>query len=281
MKSIRQGVVLAVLAAGASGFAATSPLTADQAAVLQASGTYAMEYSQKLPNFICTQITSRSSSVGTQLAPLNAGVEQYVQKLVRGSPQRVEEKVTFFDQREHYEVVAVDYQKVTGVQHGDFPGAISWGEFGSALRAIFDPRSHAGFTWDRSAELRGRRVDVFAYQIPREFGTQISTQSGALNETIDAGYSGKIWADAETKEILRITAAFDLPTNFPISMVERSVEYRPTVIAGQSYILPFHAEMQMKVGYYMFSNKIEFKGYQKFGVESTIRFDDPAGAPHP
>jgi VWFA-related protein len=269
---------MVALSAGRSGLAAAGPLTAEQEATLAAARAYALEYSKQLPDFMCTQITHR------QILPVNmplAGTTSAMNNVTpSGSEDRtrtIEEKLTYFNEEEHYDVVAVNGLKATGGQHMDVAGAVSAGEFGSALRELFDPESHAVFKWDRAAGLRGRHAQVFAYEVPEAAGARIYDR--ALGKEIVAAYRGSVWVDADSKEVLRITSHLDLPADFPIALAERIVDYRHTSIAGQSYNLPFHAELKMNVGNWSYLNEIEFKAYQKFAVESTIRFGDLANQP--
>ena len=280
MNSLRNTVLmLVVLVAGSSGLAATSSLTANQAAVLDSARAYALAYTKKLPDFICMQITDRThmpvSGVGSGAAAAiyNSAASYGIDAL------RVEEKLTFFNQQEHYEVVSVDDNKPHGARHEDFRGAVSSGEFGSALYELFDPRSMAAFKFDRMADLRGRTAFVFSYQVPQETGMRVRDR--VFRREIVASYKGIVFVDGDTKEVMRITAQVDLPTDFSITLVERSVDYRPTSIAGKSYNLPFHAGLQMNAGNWQYANDIHFKKYQKFAVESKIQFGNLAEQPLP
>jgi len=281
MNCLRNTVLmLVVLVAGSSGLAATSPLTADQTAVLDAARAYALAYTKKLPDFICTQITDRTRMPVAGLGSAASSAIYRSANEVHGSySMRVEEKLTFFNQQEHYEVVSVNDNKPNGAQHQDFRGPVSSGEFGSALYELFDPRSMAAFKFDRMEDLRGRSAFVFSYQVPQETGMRVN--DGVFRREIVASYKGFVFVDADTKEVMRITAQLDLPTDFSITRIERSVDYRPTSIAGKNYNLPFHAQLQLNAGGLQYANDIHFKKYQKFAVESTIRFGNLTEKPVP
>ncbi len=113
---------LLVIGVPTASAAAGSDLTPEQAMVLEAVRTSALEYSQNLPNFICTQVTHRTatvdSSFGTSFngASSSRGGSGGMGSL-RGSgsfDDVIEERLTYFDQFEHYEVVAVNGRKVNG-----------------------------------------------------------------------------------------------------------------------------------------------------------------------
>lgn len=271
--SLRISAVLLIASATSqAAFGTHRPLSADQAKALNSAREYARAYTAKLPNFICTQITKRDSWTASTHQTSDSGLvgSNY------GLSDEIVEKVTYFDQKENYEVVSINKRKAAGAQHGAVAGATSAGEFGSALRAILDPKSNTVFSEHPMAELRGRHVYVFAFQVPKEAGIPISARN--TGQEIVAPYHGLIFFDNTAKKVLRITTNFDLPHGFPIDAAWRVIDYEPATIAGQRYNLPADAEVHMQSGTYSFVNKIVFKDYREFAVESTIRFGTLAEA---
>ncbi len=271
--------VLFLLLPGERASTAEAPrLSADQARVLETARAVALEYTQKLPDFICTQTTQREfSSLSDPLTGLTGvSANQAASQMstmtqgAAGSNGVIEERLTFFNQKESYEVTAIDGNKVSGIDHMQFQGAISAGEFGSGLNHIFNPQAHTVFTWSRMANLHGRRAYVFGFHVPREAGIAVIYKNSG--QRIVVPYAGQVAVDANTLNVMRITSKLDLPVNFPIQMGETTVEYRPVQIAGKSYNLPYRSEVRMKDAFHLFVNTIEFKNYQKFAVESTIHY---------
>ena len=125
-----------------------------------------------------------------------------------GPSDQITEKVTFFNQKEGYEVIAIDGKKVAGVRHDQLTGAVSIGEFGSTLLQIFNPRSHTAFTWKRMTSVRGHPVYVFGFQVPEEGGTLVTDET--TNQKVVAPDGGLIFADAETRRFCasRVTSTF-------------------------------------------------------------------------
>ena len=245
--------------------AVSSPLSAEHASVLESARVYSLEYIRKLPNFICTQITNRES-VGSTFRPVMTS-------------DVIEEKLTFANQKESYEVLRINFKRVKGVQHMAIPGAISAGEFGSSLHAIFDQQSHTAFSWDRMAHLRGHSVYVFSYEVPQKAGIRLFHEESKRD--IVAPYDGMIFVDADTKEVIRITAHAELPANFPIKAAEAMVDYKPVSIGGKDYTLPFHSEVRMTYDSHEFVNRTDYTGYHKFVAHATLRLDDDVNAPSP
>lgn len=269
-----------VLAVG--GFGAPE-LTDDQARILRSARESALQYTQKLPDFICTQITHRDVSAAVSVGSPLAGVTGVSMgggrmSLPDSGPGAgksgdvIEERLTFFHEKESYEVIAVNGKRSPGVQHMDISGAISAGEFGSALNDIFDEQSHAAFTWDREEKVRGRRAYVFRFRVPKENGMIVIYKT--TGQQVIAGYTGKVYIDEASMDTLRITLSADLPTDFAVRSSERTVDYEPTEIAGKSYMLPFRSEVRMTDDKRLYVNTIQFKNYQKFAVESTIHYDN-------
>lgn len=287
LRSCFIGAVLPLVLA-VSAFASPG-LTADQSRILKSAQDSALQYTQKLPDFICIQITHRETSGAMSLTNPLAGVTGVSTgggpvALPDSNPSGgsgnandvIEERLTYFHEKENYEVIAINGKKSPGVQHMDVGGAISIGEFGSALYDIFDAQSHAVFTWDRMEKARGRRAYVFRFRVPKESGMVVIHKDS--DRQIVAAYTGKIYIDEANMGVLRLTLSAELPADFPVRSNERTVEYEPTEIAGKSYMLPFRSEVRMTDDKRIYINTIQFKNYQRFAVESTIHYD--GGEPH-
>ena len=129
------------------------PDSIEQARVLEAAREYARDYSKKLPNFICTQVTRRYEDP--------SGLEFWQLQ------DTVVEKLSFFEQKEDYKLLFVNNRAFTGTRE-KIGGTVTRGEFGTRLKEIFDPKSRATFDWERWATLRGKRMHVFRYAITQE-----------------------------------------------------------------------------------------------------------------
>jgi VWFA-related protein len=261
-------LVASLFANGARG--ATSPLTADQARVLALVRAYALEYTAKLPDFICTQVTYRETSL------LNITNYVVISTSVIASDE-IEEQLTFVNQKESYEVTSINRKEVQGVEHTQIPGAVSAGEFGSLLRDIFDPRSHAAFSWDHMSGSRDHGTYVFAFHVPTESGIRVIEKKSG--ERILASYSGLIFVEAATKEVVRIDSNVNFPVKFTLKAAKRSVEYKRVSIAGKDYSLPFHSEVRMWDATHAYVNKIDYRAYHKYEVTSGMRIGAAASEP--
>jgi len=270
-------LIFLTVSPGAS--SAKSPLSADQESLLAVVRTEALAYTKKLPDFICTQMTSRESMTQDYAGTGPSGMNRGTNPNTVVSSDEIEEKLTYISQQEHYDVIGINGAKAAGVQHMDFAGAISAGEFGSLLNDIFDPKSQTVFGWGRATSLRGRHAYVFTFQVPREAGARVFDKGSG--KQIIAAYAGNIFVDSETKEVLRITTRLSLPYSFPIESAETVVDYKAIEIADKNYNLPFHSEVRVQEAGLLFVNKIDFKAYRKFVTELTIRYGSFADEPVP
>lgn len=239
------------------------PPLAEQKRIIAEAREYALNYTRRLPDFICTQVTRRYADP--------TGLEFWQREDV------ITAKLTYFEQKEDYKVVLVN-NRMTDISYDQLGGATSTGEFGSMLREVFEPRTEAAFHWERWATLRGRRMHVFGYRV-----SQARSQwRVSYQKTMDIvpAYQGLIFVDRDTQAVMRITReAVGIPASFPVQQAATTLDYDFTEIAGQQHILPLKAVVRMRTGKLLNKNEVEFRMYRKFGAEATITFDTPEPLP--
>ncbi len=232
------------------------PTSVEQAQLLEDVTEYAKDYSKKLPNFICVQVTRRYGDP--------AGLEFW------HLYDTVTAKLSYFEQKEDYKVILVNNRAVDNTIDR-IGGATSSGEFGSMMQEIFEKSSHATFEWDRWATLRGNRMHVLAYRVPKEYSRWRIVYE--KNDSIVPGYHGFIYVDRQTLAVMRITLdADDIPVSFPVQQAKTSLDYDFQDISGQQFVLPLRAEVRMRSGKMLIKNESEFRLYKKFGAEATITY---------
>lgn len=239
------------------------PSSIEQKQILAQITQKALDYNKTLPNFICTQVTRRHADP--------TGQENW--RML----DTVQERLSYADGKEEYTVVLVNNRAVTNVSHTQLGGSTSSGEFGSMLAEIFSPESHTEFEWERWATLRGRRMYVYSFRVPQRY-SQYTILSVDTGRQIVAGYHGLIYADRDTKQVIRIKLDADaIPKDFPIQSVSLDLHYDFANIAGQEYILPLKADLKSSQGRFLTWNEVEFRLYRKFETDTSITFD-PVGA---
>lgn len=231
------------------------PDAVEQERVLASARDYARDYSKKLPNFICTQVTRRYEDP--------SGLEFWQ------SQDTVVEKLSFFEQKEEYKLLFVNNRAFTGTRER-IGGTVTRGEFGTRLKEVFDSKSEAKFEWERWATLRGKRMHVFRYLIAQE-RSEYSVQYGT-SVTVP-GYGGLVYIDRDTLVVMRITQEVNqMPVGFPINSILAILDYDFIKVADNEFVLPLKASTIARMSKQLFKNDVEFRNYNRFGAEATITF---------
>ncbi len=240
------------------------PDSMEQAEALAGMKEYALNYTAKLPNYLCIQITRRHYD------PKDS---RY-----RSGGDVIQEQLSFYDKKETYTVQMINHQSVTNISHDRLGGVRSSGEFGSMLHNIFNPEYDAKFDWDHWGTLRGKPMYVFAYRIEKDHGYSMRDDESKKQYT--SAYTGLVYADKETKEIQRITLkTVEIPADFTVKDVALTLDYKPTEISGHVYTLPFHYQLDSDAIQGKSNNEADFKMYQVYGADTKITFEDSGPTP--
>jgi len=241
----------------------SSPIGAAQERLIAQARDAAMRYSQKLPNFMCTQVTRR------QLDPKG-----------RGDWRLLDEKtqmIMFFDGREHYADLRTR-SRATGER--EVPtSALTTGEFGSLLKQIFEPDSHATFGWKRTDNVRGRSVHVLTYEVPAAYSKYLVSYShGQQRVPLFSGYRGLLFVDSDTGAVYRLThETVGLPPEVPMRQIGVVIDYDYAAVGGQLYLLPLSASVEVRHRKNtIIRNEVTFRSYQRYATDSRIVSYGPA-----
>ncbi len=199
---MRKGCLAFILLAAAN-IGAETPEAAEHARALAALRDYALHYTDRLPDFVCTQVTKRAffANIESPTPP---------------HKDAIEEQVTYAGHKESYVVTKHNGKAVNGIAHNQVGGLVSSGEFGSLLQNTFNPDARAEFRWDRFATRDGRRVNVFAFRVPEAKGYGLVESK----RTIRVPYKGLIYADAQTGAVVRIEMQCEIPGDSEYKEVE-------------------------------------------------------------
>lgn len=233
------------------------PSAQDQARVIEEARELALNYTKRLPDFICLQVTKR------YIDP--SGLEQYVVS------DTVATRLSYFEQKEDYKLISINGH-LSQSEFDKLGGATSTGEFGTMLKQIFEPATEAKFQWERWAKLRGRIAHVYSYRVSQARSNwHVSWQR---QQEVVPAYKGLIYVDRDVPTVVRVTLeAENMPVTFPIQEARSMLDYDYTDIGGTQFLLPLRAEMRMREGKFLIKNQSEFRSYRKFGAESAITFD--------
>jgi len=247
------------------------PSSEEQARLLDQVRDYAINYTHRLPDFICLEQTRR-----------------YVDTTGRDSWRQADvitARLSYFNQREDYKLVSQSDKVVTDQSYTSVGGALSMGDFGTTMRDIFDPKSHATFAWERWTGLRKRWTHVFSYRIPLEFSRYTIEYQGESKDDVQritVGYHGSVFVDKEFNTIVRITQEADnIPPTFPVQEAKETLDYDFIKIGDSDFFLPLVATVRMHSGRLWTKNEKEFRLYRKFSADAVIKFDGQELPPLP
>jgi hypothetical protein len=237
---------------------APPPGSVEQAKIIDEAREYVMNYTKNLPNFICVQVTRRSFDP--------KGKDNWYHA------DTITTRLTYDGQKEDYQVILHNDQPVTNKSMEAFGGTTSAGEFGTMMKEIFEPESHARFSWDHWGTLRGRPTYVFAYNIEQQFSRYHMIVETNLD--IVPAYRGLIYIDQDTKMVTKLTLdPYNLPETFPVRESHQSLDYDFEEIADGKYLLPLKSVLVASRSRESTKNETEFRLYRKFETGSTIKFD--------
>ncbi len=230
----------------------------EQTRLLESVRQNALQYTDKLPNFICVQVTKR-------LVDLNGRGYWRTQDVVQA-------RLAYYERQESYQLVTINDQ-LTNRSYESLGGAISTGEFGSLLHNLFLPETQTRFAYVGPASLRGRPVYTYDYRVAKDRSSWRITWN--KEETIIPPYRGRVVVDAEKHQVLRLSIeAEGMPAGFPIRAASSTLDYDYATISGRSFLLPVRAVMEMDDGRVTTRNEIQFRQYRRYTADTKIDFGD-------
>jgi hypothetical protein len=232
--------------------------TALQNSVLEGARARALAYSASLPNFSCIEITRRSA--------LKAGAQEWK------SQDTMSEVVRYLDGKEDRQLIEVNGAR-TDADRSSLAGALSNGEFGNLLKAVFGEKPQASFTWTQTAFIDGVRCEVFAFHVDRKHSQfLLSTKDG--HWSIAAAYGGTVYVDAATFNIRRLMVeALDIAKDFPIRGSRFTFEYGYVRVGDADYLLPVSGVVEVAEGRKSrVKNEVQFRDYHRLGSQSSVKY---------
>jgi hypothetical protein len=219
---------------------------------------HAAEFINDLPNFVVTQVVTRSVRT--------PGKKDWRRQ------DKLEIEVSYRAKTgEQFKLVRYN-DKPTQITYDQLKGATSTGEFGAILSAVFSPQSQAEFKEIRREIFHGHQTVIYNFSVNKAFSGNTITDVNS-GRAVTTAYSGSIWIDAESGRVLRIKQiAEDIQPGFPITLAERAVEYDWITIDGQRYLLPIYAEVILgnDLKQYYLRNVIELRNYHMFNTDLKI-----------
>lgn len=239
-----------------------APPYEEQQDVLNAAREYALNYAMSLPDFICLEVNRRY-------------IDPHYKAGTEGSwaiSDRLAEKLTYFDQKEKYELISHNDDSLYGKAADSLGGTLSRGDFGTLIREIFAPESSADFHFERWGNLDGHLMYVYEFHIDQPHSRM--TIDYQHSQQMTPGYRGHVYVEKGPNTIWRITVEPEPPATFPIQNIYQQLDYRYVDISGQKFLLPTVGQVIMRTDGMGSKNEIEFRSYRKYSADTSITFDD-------
>jgi hypothetical protein len=221
----------------------------------------AVAFAEKLPDFVCQQVTTR-----------------YRRNLTDGSWQ-------------HLDVISADvaYNRKTGESYssiqvngapaGDemlaLSGSSAVGEFALDLPNLFASAADDAFHINEDVALNGQPARVYAYEVDQS-ASRWNIKERAISVT--PGYAGRIWIDKKLSRVIRLEMIADsLPPTLHADQITTTIDFGPADLGdGNTYFLPMGSETTFckRESGTCNRNTTELSNYRKFAVESAIAFGE-------
>jgi hypothetical protein len=218
----------------------------------------AMSYREKLPNFLCVEVTNRSIDL--------SGTGDWKHR------DTIEELLRYQDEHETRTTLEVNGEASNAVRDAMLvkKSAFMGGELGGVFRAVFDPKAKAEFKWKETDTLGNGTVQVFNYHVQVDNSEFLIT--GNNNLEIKVAFHGMVYVDAATHSVRRVTLiAEDIPKDFPTHSTAMAVDYDYVLINTHDYLVPVSAEMSLRQGKHeAVMNTMEFRNYRRYGSNLRI-----------
>jgi len=238
---------------------AAPPPTPDELKMfIEEARSRAVGYSAALPNFICVEFTDRSVDA--------AGNGKWKRR------DTFAELLRYHDNAETRTTLEVNGKSTGTTTRAGLKGALSLGEFGGVLDAVFRPSSKADFQWKETAAIGGGTVQVLSYRVAPENSSW--GLAGDSNWKVYPTFHGLVYIDTATKGVRRITLeADDLPHDFLIRSASIVVDYDYIAIGTHDYLMPIRGSVGMREGKRQaVLNEMEFRNYRRYGSKVSIKF---------
>jgi hypothetical protein len=236
------------------------PDTNAQQSMLARITEHALHSQDQLPDFICTQLTTRSedrSKKGNRWKKLDTlEVEfSFIGRHPRWKLLKVNEKTT----RRSYDEL----------QNGFLSDSIL--QFFSLPDSIFGKQTRTQFAWSRWDNIDGRRMEVFSLRVLARYSQLAFTNSYGSRVV---GFHGLMYADPATQTMVRLELQLDLPSDFTARECSLDVDYGDVTIAEHHFLLPVKATARLRTPSAMAKNETQVVRYQKYAADASVTFGD-------
>ena len=254
----------------------------DPVQVLMQVRDRALEHGQNIPNHTCVEsmqrdryepIAGRSSKAcAVLLARREEGDAQA--RLRLNSTDWVRLDVAFDRHREIYSWAGASRFEEGELDELIPEGASGTGPFATLLLSIFSPR-YPRYSFEGENQVEGRRLFEYGFRVPQD---ESSYRVRARKDWVVTGYSGKLFVDPKTTELVRLVVhTEELPPVTGICQTATMLEFGAVRLESAEYLLPKVARQRFigregDEG----ENQMNFSACREYQAESKVDFDTPA-----
>jgi hypothetical protein len=211
--------------------------------------------SEQLPDFICEQLTWRFDS---HWRPPRWTLRDGIRA-----------EVLYLGGREIYQNLKRNGRPIDPAR-AEQTGTWSTGEFGTLARDLFLPSTAARFRFVRETKLRGEPARLYDFEVEQACSHWRVEFDG---QVLYPAFQGSVWIEPRSARVLRIEMqARQVPSSYPLDVIEMSLDYGPVRIGGASYLLPVRAENLAckRHSSYCTYNELIFTNYRRFAAHSVL-----------
>ena len=221
----------------------------------------ALHSQDQLPDFICTQLTTRRED--------NSGKGKRFRQR-----DTLEVEFTFIGHRPSWNLLRLNgkptHLSYNQLKSGFLSDAIL--QFFSLPDSIFGDEVQTQFAWNRWETLNGRRAEVFSFDVPAS-ASQLGLTNGWGSSVV--GFHGLMYADAATGMLERVEVQLDLPGETAARECSIDVDYGSVTIADHQFLLPLKAVARLRTPRVWAQNETEVVRYQRYAADSSVTFGEP------
>jgi hypothetical protein len=235
------------------------PATNQQESMLARITEHSLHSQDQLPDFICTQLTTRSED-----------------KSGKGRWKKVdtlEVEFSFIERHPRWKLIKVNerttHRTYDQLQNGFLSDAIL--QFFSLPDSIFGEQVRTQFAWNRWDTIDGRRMEVFSLRVLARY-SQLAFSNNYGSRVV--GFHGLMYADPATQTVMRLELMLDLPSDFPTRDCSLDVDYGTVTIAEHQFLLPVKATARLRSPAGMAKNETQVVRYQKYAADASVTFGE-------
>lgn len=250
----------------------------DPTEILMRLRDYVVAHGQEIPNHLCVETITRDvyepavqpvpKSCDSLLARRQTG--NFPALLRHTTTDRLRLDVALAEGREIYSWAGARKFEEGEIDELIPDGAMGTGPFATMLLSVFRGRAPR-FTYDGQTTLDHRLVFEYSFRIPQE-ESRYRVKAG--KEWVVTGYSGTLWADVKTAELVRLAVRTDeLPAATQSCETQTTLDYNMVKLGTIAYLLPVGTKQRFisRDGSEA-ENRVEFASCREYRGESRVSF---------